>query len=139
MQINITTCQELQNIQLNLAGNYFLGNNINCSDIPNFAPIGNSTNKFTGILDGKNLTISDLNIVSNSTNIGLFSQASLCTVKNLVLKDFNINTTTSSASYVGSLIGSITGCNIDNIVLNTTIPTKKNTISGTGSTFITGG
>lgn len=66
----ISTCQQFQDIQNHLTGNYELANNIDCSDTVNwnggagFAPIGDIFNQvpFSGILAGNNYSISDLYI-----------------------------------------------------------------------------
>ena len=39
-QITITTAAELQNMNLDLAGDYVLGNDIDASSISNFDPVG---------------------------------------------------------------------------------------------------
>jgi hypothetical protein len=54
----ITNCTELQNIHNNLAGDYYLANDIDCSgfdygDGKEFMPIGNWSSKFTGTFDGR--------------------------------------------------------------------------------------
>ncbi len=69
----ITNCAELQNIRTDLAGDYYLANDIDCSGFGNFMPIGTSSNRFTGTFDGKGYKITHLYINQPSTwEVGLF-------------------------------------------------------------------
>jgi len=116
---NITDCVELQGMENNLSGNYTLMNNINCSDTINwnegagFEPIGDSTNKFEGNLDGKNYNITDLFMV-RGTNTGLFGYISNNgIISNVHLKDINItggSGTSGIAGYVKP--GKIENCSV---------------------------
>ncbi|OYT33739.1 MAG: hypothetical protein B6U87_03005, partial [Candidatus Aenigmarchaeota archaeon ex4484_52] len=60
-KIAISTCQELQDINKNLAGDYYMANDIDCSDTINwnkgkgFEPI----QFFAGLLDGEGHKITD--------------------------------------------------------------------------------
>ncbi len=87
-QIGITDCTELQDMRNNLAGDYVLLNDIDCSDTVNwnggagFEPIGRDTDsstwvfegtKFSGSFDGDGYTISNLYINRpNEHYVGLF-------------------------------------------------------------------
>ncbi len=51
---------------------YRITKNIDLSDTPNFTPIGNSTYKFKGYVDGCNSTISNINCKQTTANCGLF-------------------------------------------------------------------
>lgn len=108
--INITDCIELQNITNNLSGNYVLQANINCSSIPNFSRIGNSSFPFNGTLNGNGFYVSDINIL-DSTNeyVALFSYGSNVKVSNLNLMNFFVNTSNSYgfACLFGSLQNSL--------------------------------
>lgn len=104
---HITNCTELQNMQDNLAEDYVLDNNINCSGI-NFIPVGNKTNTFTGSLDGQNYTISNLFINTNSSYTGLFgymlgnTYPPIKGIKSLGI----INATITSNSFItGGMVG----------------------------------
>jgi len=120
--IQIKTCQDLQNINNNLAGNYQLANDIDCSATKNwnnglgFIPIGAKTSQaFTGILDGVGYKIKGLNInvstialasqysITTSTPVGLLSLASGSTIKNLKITNAFIQ------SNVGNAIGILAG------------------------------
>ncbi len=74
-----TTGLDLQGMNGNLSGKYFLGADINASSTGSwnggagFAPINNSLNRFTGIFDGGGHTISSLTINRPGENtVGLF-------------------------------------------------------------------
>ncbi|MBQ8747701.1 MAG: hypothetical protein IJZ08_07545 [Clostridia bacterium] len=70
-----------------------LGADINLSGI-NWTPIGNTTNYFRGTFDGQNHTISNMTVNIESTGdvfAGLFGAVKKATVKNLTLKDVNID------------------------------------------------
>ncbi|OYT33810.1 MAG: hypothetical protein B6U87_02940, partial [Candidatus Aenigmarchaeota archaeon ex4484_52] len=111
----ISTCQELQDINKNLAGDYYLANDIDCSDTINwndgkgFEPIGNiirkskkSNNCFTGSFDGQNHKITELYINrSDKNNIALFECAKEGKIENLGLEDVKI----TGKNIVASLIG----------------------------------
>ena len=112
----ITTCQELQDIDLDLSGAYYLANNINCSntaswnDGSGFEPIGDGTDKFTGILDGQDYEITDLYINRPSIEfVGLFGYtSSISEIKNIGLKNNTITGGHSVGGLVGFNLGSIT-------------------------------
>jgi len=69
----ITNCTELQSINNDLSGDYYLANDIDCSEHKNFDPIGLLDKPFTGTFDGKGYKITNLYINRPETNyIGLF-------------------------------------------------------------------
>jgi hypothetical protein len=75
----ITNCTELQNIRYNLAGDYYLANDIDCfytfgwNGGAGFMPIGNSSSKFNGTFDGQGYKLTNLYINRPSTDyVGLF-------------------------------------------------------------------
>jgi len=106
----ITNCNELQNIRNNLAGDYYLANDMYCgetfhwNDGAGFEPIGPTvTNSFTGTFDGRNHTISGLHINRSSSDcVGLFGHVgSGAEIKNVGLVDVDIKGHFS----VGGLVG----------------------------------
>ncbi len=114
--IRISNCNELQNIDLNLTANYFLGNNIDCSDTKNwnngagFEPIGNSTDSFTGIFEGNNYIISNLYINNASRDYaGLFKDVA-GNIYNVGLVGVNV----SGRSFTGGLASSQNSGTISN-------------------------
>ena len=65
-------------------------------------PVGTKSAPFKGILDGNGKTISGLWINrSNTSNVGLFGYCSKATIKNLTIKDAEIN----GETYVGVISG----------------------------------
>ncbi|WP_418180992.1 filamentous hemagglutinin N-terminal domain-containing protein [Aliarcobacter lanthieri] len=100
----IRTKNELQN--MNLAGNYVLGNDIDLTGF-NWTAIGNTIDYFSGRFDGLGHTISNLKI-DNSTlvNQGLFGVVQNgATIRNIGLKDVNIQ----GNERVGGLVGVVAG------------------------------
>ena len=113
--IAITNCEELQAMRDNLAGNYYLANDIDASDTVNwngglgFNPIGT----FTGIFDGNGYTITGLYINRPSSNeVGLFSDTNGTEIKNVGL--INVDISSNGSFNAGGLIGvcksSVTNC-----------------------------
>ncbi len=115
-QTMITTCQELQDMNLDLAGNYALANDIDCSATSGwnsgagFEPVGNFTAQFTGSLDGQNYQITDLAIDRSSTDyVGLFGFASsTAAISSLGLVGGSISGKSGVGGLVGWNAGSIT-------------------------------
>jgi hypothetical protein len=105
----ITNCTQLQNMSLNLTASYKLMNNINCSATiswdsgAGFIPVGDSTNKFIGVFNGNNYTISNIYINRPGTDsIGLFGQTDIpCNISNVGLTNVNM----TGNNYVGGLVG----------------------------------
>ena len=85
-QTGIRTPAELDAIRNNLAGNYYLENDIDMAGM-NWMPIGSDTDSFTGNFDGKGKRIKNLTISSNANKyIGLFGYAET-TLKNVFVCD----------------------------------------------------
>jgi len=80
----------------------------------NLNPIQNSyphdTIPFTGILNGNNFTIKNINIINTNYN-GLFGIIKSATIKNLVLENIVIQ----QGNENGGLVSKAYGCDIDNI------------------------
>ncbi len=85
-------------------------------------PIGNSdSDKYTGIFDGNNFTISNVAISTTAYDRGFFGQVTNATVKNLTLDGVTIS---GNRNYAGGLIGIANGvtlenCTVKNITVNT--------------------
>lgn len=123
----ITTCYELQNMKYNLAGSYYLVNDIDCSDTINwisaerqrqgFEPIATGFNtaigSFTGTFDGEGHKIINLYIGDNGRSMkgaGLFARTLYADIKNVGLENVLINTSyalTSGALVANSEYGTI--------------------------------
>ena len=76
----IESCQELQNIEGGLDAQYRLTQDIDCSSVENFEPIGDystnvdESNSFEGVFDGQGHTIENLQINRpEDSQVGLFS------------------------------------------------------------------
>jgi len=105
----INNCQQLQNIENDLNGNYTLNKDIDCSDTKNwnngkgFNPIGDNGNEFKGTLNGEGNTINNLYINKpDKNNTALIEKTSNNSeIKNIGLKDVDI-----TGNYnVGGLVG----------------------------------
>lgn len=97
----ISSCADFEAINTNsitLTGTYVLMNDLDCASEGNNIMVG-TNDYFSGSFEGNNHTI-NVNINSNNSNVGLFSQISSATITNL-----NITGTVSGSSYVGSLVG----------------------------------
>jgi hypothetical protein len=104
-----STCQQLQNMNNNLSGNYKLENDVYCNGI-NFTPIGNcgedgypgtDDNSFKGTFDGNGYTIYNLNInLPNTGCVGLFG-SSEGQISNVKL----VNTSVYGWYQTGALVG----------------------------------
>ena len=96
--IEITTADELQNINNNLKANYVLANDIDLSG-RDFTPIGNTdSGAFEGSFDGNGHTISNLDVFSGKY-AGLFGYND-GTVKNLTLSNVSVYGT----RYIGGVV-----------------------------------
>lgn len=100
----ITNVTELQAMENDLAGDYELGNDIDASATAGwngglgFDPVGS----FTGSLDGKGFSISDLTINRPAEDyVGLFSSTNGAALRNIKLVNANIH----GEDYVGALVG----------------------------------
>lgn len=106
--LSISSCEDLLAIDDNTNNqwnNYSLTQDIDCSHIENFTPIGNDPDygggTFKGSFNGQNHTISGLNIDAGSSQAGLFSMTEFAILSNLKLSSGTITT----AGRAGSLIG----------------------------------
>ena len=108
----IYTVEDLDNIRNNLnadgdiVGNYILMNDLDLSGI-NWEPIGDSTNSFTGELNGNGYVIKNLTINRPDEDaVGLFGYLVVgAKITNLGLTDVDI----TGENYVGGLVGFAVG------------------------------
>ena len=154
----ITTCQELQDMDLDLNEDYILGNNIDCSgfdddgDGKGFKPVSNGTVDFTGNFDGNKKVIDNLMINRAGVNtIGLIGSPLNAIIKDVGVINANmtgsfnvgilvgsnqgtINNTYTTGTVVGTgeAIGGLVGINFNGIILNSysTANISGGTISG---------
>lgn len=126
--IVINTLADLAAVRNNLSGHYILGVNLDATGIT-IAPIGSSTNPFTGTFDGNGHTINGLHIVGNGTYVGLFAEVGAGgTISNLGVT--NISVTAPRGYDVGGLVGRNYGT-IDNCY-------TTGAVSGTAGNFVPG-
>ncbi len=93
---------------------YQLINNLSFSEtnVNNFIPIGNASNCFSGVFDGKLYTISNININNNFTYAGIFGVLNNATIKNLIIE----NSVVLGVNSVGGIAGQSTNSFITNCV-----------------------
>lgn len=103
---NITNCDELQNMDADLYGDYTLMNDIDCSGTYGFEPVGRGEGiAFGGTLDGQGHSIDNLIIVQNdSDNVGLFGQTD-----GAYVHDFTVSGYIEGEGSVGAVVGSVYG------------------------------
>ena len=97
---DVSTCQDLQDMNLSLDEDYRMINDIDCGAFGNFNSIGDfSTGTFTGTFDGQGYTISNL-YSDESVSPGLFGHVENITVSNLIMD----NCTSISQTYYASCV-----------------------------------
>ena len=102
----ISDAEELAYIRTNdvtLADNYILTANIDLSAVPNWQPIGDYSNRFSGSLDGNGFVIQGVT-TSGYAYSGLFGYMEGAVVRNLVLLTNDISSS-SNNSFAGGLVG----------------------------------
>lgn len=107
----INTCEELQAATNDLYGNYSLQNDIDCSGVPNFIPIGMDIGVFRGSFDGNGHTISNLTINRPSVNSGLFQVITDAAISDLTIHNAAI-TGAQSAGAVASASANSSATNV---------------------------
>jgi hypothetical protein len=144
----ITTCDQLQEMEDDLAANYVINNNIDCSATTlwnsgqGFKPVGYYDDlynhvPFTGYLNGQNYLIEDLFMNwTQETDIlvgGLFGTTLGATISNLSITGADINFGHDAWGSVGILVGNDQGSStIENI-------TVQGSITSTGYLYSMGG
>lgn len=122
----ITTCTQLQNVSMDLDGNYALANNIDCSALARFNSLGNSfSNTFDGTFDGRRNTINGVSVNRTATYAGLFGRTGVSSkIRNVRLVNITV---TSTFSAVGGLVGESQGNITNSSVENSSIIGGSNT------------
>ena len=120
--ISVSNREELEAIADNLDGKYYLVNDIDLSG-KNWTPIGclnkdagSSPSRFTGVFDGQGYEISNLTVTGGNRDmpIGLFSYADSATIKNVGLKNIDIQATAYESISIGGISGSVADSDIEN-------------------------
>ena len=121
-----------------LARDYDLTGNIDLSHIPNWQPIGDSTNKFTGSFDGNGYNISGVSS-SGYQYAGLFGYVEGANISNVGVLVGNISSS-SRASYSGGLVGRASKSSISNsyVVVEGSISSSSIVSSGSNSGGLVG-
>ncbi|MGM0381382.1 MAG: hypothetical protein ACQEP7_05300, partial [bacterium] len=120
----ITTCSELEGMSLD--GDHTLENDIDCSSLSNFTPVGTSGSPFTGTFNGQGYTISSLDI-DDVVDAGLFGVIGTTgEVKNFTIDGVEMIRDSSNNDNVGGLVGTNNGT-IDTV---TVIIPSGNVIEG---------
>ena len=121
---HITTKEQLQAMNDDLAGDYILDNSISLTGVT-WTTIGTTGSPFTGTFDGQNNTISNLALAfgQNSYDKGLFGVVRGGSITNLILNYCSIAFTqagmTQHANRIGLLVGDI--LNLDASLVGTII------------------
>ncbi len=132
----IKTADELQAMQNNLGGKYILMNDIDLADYK-WTPVGNSTNYFTGELNGNGFAIKNLNLDENRDDKGLVSHAKNAKFLNIAIEDV-VTTLNNINSRIGALAAFVQGCNINNCYSTGSICAKSNAGGLIGSFYSSG-
>ena len=117
----IMTPEQLEAVNYSLDLHYKLGADIDLKDYENWSPIGNnsnSSNRFTGSLDGAEFKISNLKVTSTEVYKGLFGYNE-GTIKNVKLENVNITGSQNVGGLVGYNNGTIEKCYVTGIVIGT--------------------
>jgi hypothetical protein len=129
--ILIKTCADLQNIKNDLAGNYVLVADIDCSGV-SFNPIGSFTsdlmNSFKGTLQGNGHKILNLHISSTDPDafVGLFAAANQASISDLIFDHPQI----VGINYVGTLVAYALNTTINNAHIEQGSVAVPNSYSG---------
>ena len=79
-----------------------------------WTPIGNNNDWVTGIYNGNNFIIKNLELSIDNTHVGLFGYANKAIFENIIINDIDVN----GNNYVGGLVGSAFECQIKDVKLS---------------------
>ena len=109
----INNAKQLQ--EMSLSGKYFLICDIDLGGVA-WIPLGDASNHFKGVLDGRGFRIYNYYMDTNSKAYAGFVGYNEGTIKNLQLTDFEMNCTYSGTIYAGGLVaynaGSVENCSV---------------------------
>lgn len=141
----ISTCAQLQDMELDLTASYELVSDVDCSATSGwdsgagFDPIGyDFSNRFTGTLDGNNFAISDLTINRAGENYnGLIGYANTgVSVSNLTLT----NAAVTGQVFTGAVLGHTDGgLDMTNVTVSGTVTCVSNWCGGLVGNVQSGG
>jgi hypothetical protein len=137
--VEISSCQELQDINFNLSSKYFLIRDIDCSETRNwncdgsgdsclgFRPLGNLSNPFIGSFNGNDFEISNLFINSSIEDYAGFFGVLNGEVYNVSL----INNSILGRNYVGGFAGLVLSeSSISRVIFDGDVKSSGNFIGG---------
>lgn len=108
--IPISNVQGLQDIQSNLAGSYYLANDIDCAETSNwnmgegFIPLGSASESFNGTFSGEGHSIRHLTINRPGTQaVGLFGKAENAEIENVLLVDADMTGQQNTGGLAGEI------------------------------------
>ncbi|WP_302486795.1 hypothetical protein, partial [uncultured Megamonas sp.] len=134
--------EQLQAMNTNLDGNYAFRNSIDLNATADnnvtFYSVGNSSNPFTGNLDGLGNEVYGLHIKEDDANTGLFGVVKGSTDKQVIIRNFNLisGSITNESKNAGTIVSN-TGAVVGNAT-NAFIENVKNTINVTGENCVGG-
>ena len=141
MPIEISDWDDLDDINLNLSGNYIQVNDIDKNSTgyigtgEGWTGIGNSTTEFSGTYNGDGYSISDLFIDSNTTLYrGLFAYIKNATLQNINLYDIDIY---DADGRIGGLVG-LDNISTTSLIENCHVTGDVGTYTGSSSTTANG-
>lgn len=119
---------------------FILTNDIDMSGVANFTPIGNASGKeFSGEFYGNGHVIKNLKITSNADAVGLFGYVGAAKIQDLGVVNIDITVnTTSSATYVGGLVGRVSLPNKNASITNSFVSGGTINISSTQEVTVGG-
>ena len=123
-QVMIYNCSQLQSLTPNDTSLvYLLANDVDCSTVPNFSPVGNCSQNtsFQGLLDGQNYTVSNLFINVSQNGVGIIGNAFNATIKNIRVQNGSVyayGPANAQISGIGILLGNgastiVTNCHLE--------------------------
>jgi filamentous hemagglutinin family protein len=133
----VNTIFDLQNMQNDLAGNFWLNTNIDATGFSGFTPIGGSATPFTGVLNSSNqFTISNLTIAASLDYVGLFGKIGMAgAVGNFSLVNASISGSSASGVNLGAVAGENDGAISNMSVLGSvTASTAYTNVGGVAGT-----
>jgi hypothetical protein len=131
-------CEELQSMQNNLDGDYYLVRDIYCENTSSwnggagFIPIGNWVDPFTGSLDGQEHMINELYINNDQKNTGLFGKLENAEISNLKIV---VDLITGEKKNLGGVSGEIISSTITNVHVRGNITGDKKESGGIGGSI----
>ncbi len=124
----ISTCEQLQEINNDLSADYTLTGNIDCSGSSSwnggngFVPIGQSA-PFTGYLNGQNYAVDSLYMNAGSNLGGVFAQTEYATIENISFNGGSVQS--SNASNSGGIIANATDTTLSDCASTMTVSAAR--------------